>query len=270
MPINFEEILKDTTKYGDATPIKFTDTDGNVHDVPLGSFRTLNARERQELAGRMEAATAKEQNLTSREREVVNNAKLAQEALESLQAARAALPNPTAGADPYADPWLAPVKKDFDARDKTIDELKKMVQSGQTTVTEIAKVWAQDRWKNQYKGLNFGKRDKPPTREELLKFSTEHKLNDEYGFPSVEKAWEEMSKGDRETELKQQEFERGKEAGRMEALVARVPQPGVPGMGSGAPPPKAAPGELPDLYAESMKDPELRAMMDELAKVGIQ
>ena len=76
----------------------------------------------------------------------------------------------------------------------------------------------------------------------------------------------EMSEADRLKDLETAAFERGKDAQRAESMAARMPAPGVPGPGMSGTIPKVDPtkGELGDLYAEANKDPELRALMEQM------
>lgn len=258
---DLKAFLENTKDYPDTTTVKIGDT-----DIPLGSIRQLNAHEREQLAEAVKKTAEREQALGARQKEVMDFAAKTQAAYEAVQAASRNVntpPNPTN--DPFQDPWLVPVKKELDVRDKTIEELKKQVASLLTVSQNMASIWSEDRWDREFSGIDMGKRDKKPTREELLKYATENKIFDRHGIPSVRAAWDKYSEQDRLEELRKAEFEKGREAGRVDALAARIPPPGVPGAGAPAAAPlKPAPGELPDLYAEAIKDPELRALMEQL------
>ena len=189
----------------------------------------------------------------------------AQQVYETAQAAIKKAGEAAPGTDPFADPWLAPVKKELDTRDKSMTEMQAHLKNLATIVANAAQIFSEDRWDREYSAIDFGKREKKPTREEILKFATDNKIFDRHGMPSVRAAWEKMSEADRLEDLRKSEFEKGREAGRMDALAARVPPPGVPGAGAPATGPlKPNPGELGDLYQEAIKDPELRALMEQL------
>jgi hypothetical protein len=260
-----KKFLEDSKGYADSTPIRIGDT-----EIPLGSLRQLNASERTILSDRLKQAEAKEAELNTRQQNIVDLAQKAQQAYEAAETARktATTRQDTPGTDPFADPWLAPVKTALSERDKKLEEMTNLLKGLQTTVTSAAQVWAQDRWDREYGSLNFGKRERKPTREEILKFAQENKINDRYGMPSIQGAWEKMSEADRLAELSKEQFEKGREEGRMEAMAARVTPPGVSGIGqsAGQPPRKITPETdvLGDLYAESLKDPELRSMIEGL------
>lgn len=267
-----KKFLESATEYPDSTPIRIGET-----EMPLGSLRQLNSGERQILSDRLKAVETKESELNTRQQTIVDLAQKAQAAYAAAEEARAKAgtqPPPNPGADPFADPWLAPVKSALEARDKKIDELTNQLKTTLTTVQQAATVWAQDRWDREYSGINFGKREKKPTRDELLKFASENKLTDRHGMPSIEAAWSKMSEADRLEELRKEALEKGREEGRMEALAARVTPPGVSGIGQGpvAPARKitADTDVLGDLWGETMKDPELRQLVEQLGPGMLQ
>ena len=269
MSVDFSKILADVDTYKDDLPITFKDKDGNAHEVPLGSFRSLNASERQALSERISAAQSREAEINKRDASSLQLSKQAEETFRSIEELKKNQRTAAPGDDPFADPWLAPVKGALDKRDAEISELKKLVANGQATLQQAAQIFLKNQWKSEYNAINFGKRTTKPTRDELMKFAAERKLTDEDGIPSITRAWEEMSKGDREAEMIKAAEERGREEGRIAAMANRVLPPGVPGSGSNAPPAKTNPGELPDLFQEALKDPELRRQLEELGAAGI-
>jgi hypothetical protein len=257
-----KKFLEDASAYPDATPIKIGDT-----EVPLGSLRALNAAERTHLSESMKSVEEKEKQVNARGQKVVELAQKAQAAYDAAETARA-----TAGAartepgtDPFADPWLAPVKGALDARDKKIDELSNQLKQVLSTVGNAATIWAEDRWDREYNGLDFGKREKKPTRQELLDFAQKNNLTDRHKMPSITEAWNKMSEADRMAQNAEQARLEGIEEGKRQAMAARVPPPGVSGPGATPPGTKTPPGaELGDLYSEAIKDPELRALLEQM------
>ena len=261
-----KKFLESATEYPDNTPITIGD-----QQIPLGSLRQLNASERQTLSERLKGVESKEAELNTRQQNIVSLAQKAQEAYAAAEEARAKAgqaPPPNPGADPFSDPWLAPVKTELSKRDKELEEIRSIAKNLQATITQAATIWAQDRWDREYGSLNFGKREKKPTREEILKFANENKLVDRYGMPSISEAWNKMSEADRLEELRKEALEKGREEGRMEAMAARVTPPGVSGIGQGpaAHARKIGPETdvLGDMYAESLKDPELRQLIEQM------
>ncbi len=260
-----KKFLESATEYPDNTPITIGD-----QQIPLGSLRQLNASERTALTERIKQIETKETELNTRQQNIVDLAQKAQQAYAAAEEARktATAPVVTNTADPFSDPWLAPVKAALEERDKkygnVTDEIKKL----QGIVGQAATVFMKREWQREYDGLNFGKREKKPTKDELLKFAQENKITDSDGMPSIREAWNKMSETDRMDELRKEAMEKGREEGRMEAMAARVTAPGVSGMGQ----PPADFGKkritadtdvLGDLFAESMKDPELKAMIEQ-------
>lgn len=263
-----KKFLDSATEYPDSTPIRIGET-----EIPLGSLRQLNASERTTLSERLKGVETKEAELNTRQQNIVDLAQKAQAAYQAAEEARKTATTRTAdpGADPFADPWLAPVKTALSERDKKLEEAMNTIKSLQATVGQAATVFMKREWQREYDGLNFGKREKKPTRDELLKFSQENKIVDSDGMPSVRLAWEKMSEADRLEDARKEALEKGREEGRMEAMAARVTAPGVSGMGQGPDPARKAitPNTdiLGDLYADALKDPELRSLIEQTGVV---
>jgi len=262
--------LQDVEHLPDNTQVTIGD-----QQVPLASLRQLNAAEREQLSNAMKANEDKSKELDGQRAKVIDLAQKAQAAHDAAQEAlkkAAAAPPPNPSQDPFSDPWLAPVKAALEQRDKTLTELQNMHKQMLDTVRNAATIFAEDRWDREYSTLNFGKREKKPTRDELLKVATDQKLVDRHGMPSISKAWDEMSKADREQAIREEEREKGREEGRMAALASRVPMPGVPGPGQAPQMPKRISPDsdiLGDLAGEAIKDPELRALIEQVNGMGV-
>lgn len=262
-----KKFLEDTQNHPDSTVVKIGDT-----EVPLGSLRQLNASERQSLSDRIKATETKESELNTRQQSIVDLAQKAQAAYAAAEEARAKATQrqPDPSADPFADPWLAPVKSALTDRDKKIEQLETLAKSLQTTLGQAATVFMKREWQREYDGLNFGKRDKKPTRDDILKYAQENKIVDGDGMPSVRLAWDKMSETDRLEDARKEALEKGREEGRLEALASRFTPPGVPGMGHGPSPVKKLTPDtdvLGDLYGDALKDPELRALIEQTGVV---
>jgi hypothetical protein len=267
--IDFSKILADKETYKDDLTLRFKDADGSEREVPLGDFRSLTSREQKELSDRIADAQARETEASKRFESADNLGKQAAKVLADIEELKKNTRTAAPGEDPFNDPWLAPVKEALSKRDAEIADLKKLVASGQATLQQAAQIFLKNNWKSEYNSLNFGNTSKKPTRDELVKYAATNKLTDEDGIPSISRAWEEMSRADREEATKKEAYERGLEAGRIAAAANRVTQPGVPGSGGPAAPVKTNPGELPDLFTEGMKDPEIRGLLQQLAEAGI-
>lgn len=262
-----KKFLEDTQGHPDSTPIKIGDT-----EIPLGSLRQLNSSERQSLSDRLKQVETKETELNTRQQSIVDLAQKAQAAYQAAQEAQAKAgqrqTDPTA--DPFADPWLAPVKSALTERDKKLDEQAALLKSLQATLGQAATVFMKREWQREYEGLNFGKRDKKPTRDEVLKYAQENKIVDSDGMPSVRLAWDKMSEGDRLEDARREAQEKGREEGRMEAMASRFTPPGTPGAGQGPLVNKKITADtdvLGDLYADALKDPDLRALIEQTGVV---
>lgn len=266
-----KKFLEDAQNYPDATMVTIGD-----QQVPLGSLRALSAGERQQVADRIKEIDQQKADLNDRIGKVTTLGKQAQEIFAQAEAARAAAAaaggkNGSPGDDPFKDPWLAPVKTELEARDKSLAEMKEMLRTVVNTVTNAATIFSEERWDNQYGSINFGKRDKKPTRQELIEYATKNGIKDRHGLPSVTGAWEKMSEPDRLEEIRQSALEQGRQEGRQAVIAARVPMPGVAGPGQAPQMPKlnVNPSDLGDLHGEAMKDPELRALLDQAASLNI-
>lgn len=262
-----KKFLEDTQGHPDATPIKIGDT-----EIPLGSLRQLNASERQSLSDRLKQVETKEADLNTRQQSIVELAQKAQAAYQAAEEAKAKAGQRTveSSADPFADPWLVPVKAAFTERDKKLEEQAALIKNLTATLGQAATVFMKREWQREYDGLNFGKRDKKPTREDILKYAQENKIVDGDGMPSVRLAWDKMSETDRLEETRREAQEKGREEGRMEAMASRFTPPGIPGMGQGPQPTKKLTPDtdvLGDLYGDALKDPDLRALIEQTGVV---
>jgi len=265
-----KKFLEDTKNYPDTVMVTIGET-----QIPLSSLRALNSTERTQLADRLKAVETQEGELKTRQQKIVELATKAQAAYDAAEEARkAAAAAPRGGSpseDPFSDPWLAPVKTALETRDAQIKKLTDQLTQTLTTVGQAATIFAEDRWDREYNSIDFGKRDKKPTRQELIDFAIKENLTDRHKMPSVVAAWNKMSEADRLEEIKKQAREEGIEQGRQQALASRVPPPGVSGPGQAPVPLKVDPnkGDLGDLYGDAIKDPELRALLEQAASVGI-
>lgn len=241
--------------------------------VPLGSLRALNSTERAELAERMKQVEAKETEVKSRGEKVVELARKAQAAYDAAEEARrsAATAPARTGEDPFDDPWLKPVKSELSKRDEELKTIKAQLAQALSAVKDLGTIGLEDRWDREYSSLDFGKRDKKPSRQELLDMATKENLIDRHKIPSIRLAWEKMSAADRLSDEKEKARLEGIEEGRRQAMAARVPPPGVSGPGAGALPPgaKGPKDDLGDLYGEAIKDPELRALLEQAQSNGV-
>lgn len=264
-----KKFLDDATNYPDTAMVTIGD-----QQIPLGSLRQLNASERSQVADRLKEIDDQKADLKTRQASIVDLATKAQAALNAAELARdnaaKVLDRGKPGENPLDDPWLAPVKAELVARDAQINDLKSKLKETLTLVGNAATIFSEERWDNQYDSLNFGKREKKPSRQELLDLATKEGLKDRHGLPSIVKAWEKFSEADRLEDIRQAALAQGREEGRAGLMASRVPAPGVAGPGQ-APTLRINPagGDLGDIYADSMKDPELKALLEQAATIGL-
>jgi DNA repair exonuclease SbcCD ATPase subunit len=257
-----KKFLAEAQAHPDSTPVRIGD-----QELTLGDLRALDKQEREELNTRLANAKKLEEEVKTRQGEVLDLSKKAQAAYDAAVEAqkKAGTPPPASGADPFADPWLAPVKKALDERDAKIGELTNAIKQMVTVVGNAANTFSEDRWDRQYQTIDFGKREKKPTRDEILQYAKDNKILDRFGLPSIAGAWDKMSEADRLEEVRKAEREKGREEGRMEVIASRLPVPGTPGAGPAITPKIPANGDiLGDLYADSLKDPELKQLLEQL------
>ncbi len=257
---DIKDFLKNNEQYPDNTPVKIGDT-----EVPLGSLRALNTEQRTQLETAIKENTARSAELEKQRASVLELAGKAQAAFDAAKTMSTR--DNTPKENWRDDPWFKPVATDLDAASALIKTLQEENKKLTNSIASAASIWAEDRWDHEYESIDFGKREKKPTREELIKFATENNLLDRHKIPSVRKAWEKMSEGDRLADAVKAAEEKGREAGRMEAIAARLPQPGVPGPGAQLPNKQRIGPDtdiLGDLWAEANKDPDLRPILENL------
>jgi uncharacterized phage infection (PIP) family protein YhgE len=268
MADELKKFLEDSKAYPDNTPIKIGDT-----EVPLGSLRALNATERTQLTEKIKEVEGQAKDLKERQTKVVELATKAQSAYDAAEEARRkAAEGSTRSntADPFEDPWLSPVKTELAKRDKELESLKSQLSQALESVKNVVTIGLDDRWDREYSSLDFGKREKKPTRDELIEFATKNNLIDRHKIPSIRLAWENMNAADREAELREKARQEGIEEGKRLAMAARVTPPGVAGPGAViASKEKAPAGDLGDLYSDAVKDPELRTLLEQAETHGI-
>jgi hypothetical protein len=262
-----KKLLENAQQYPDTTVVRFGDT-----EVPLGSLRALNADDRADLNAAIEANTKRTKELEARQAEILDLASKAEgtfrsaEELRKTAEARAAAAGGNAPANPWDDPWLKPVDQRFAGTAKELADMKELLKTTLQAVGKAATVFSEDRWDSQYQTIDFGKREKKPSRQELIDYAKTNNLTDRHGLPSIAAAWHKMSEPERLDQVRLEAEARGRELGRQEAVASRIPQPNVPGPGMSGAPPKVDPatGDLGDLFAKTMADPELRALVEGL------
>jgi hypothetical protein len=258
-----KKFLENAKDYPDTTMVTIGD-----QQVPLSSLRQLNSSERESLATAIKQNADRATELDGQRTKILELAAKAQTAYNAAEEARAKASAVTTPTENWReDPWQKGPAKE-------IDELKTQLAAAigkynnlEQVAFRFANIFNDDRNDRLYEGIDQAKREKKYGKDDLIKYATDNKLLDRLGLPSMRLAFDKLTETERLEERDKTAFDKGREAGRMEALAARMPQPGVPGPGATVPRPKNGGPDadiLGDMYQESLKDPELRALIEQL------
>ena len=255
-----EDILKDEKTYPDTLELPV----GN-DKIPLGTIRATYK------------AVATEREQLGRDRQVVVDlatkaadlqAKLDQQLADAAAgSSRRAAPTDD---DFDTDPFFAPVRKRLDPIQKLAEELKTSNEQLAKSVANAATIWARDRWEGQLSRnrdrLKGDKYKQYQDVESLLKYATEHRILDSYGFPSVEMAIGKLTEADTLEAKSNEAYERGLKEGQMKARIASM---GRPTSASGPKTEESSVGKrgLEGLGDDVANDPEIMEMLSQLGAV---
>lgn len=231
--------------------------------ISFGDLRGLSRKQQAALQTKIEAAAAKEQQVTQQQEQLLRLTQEAQQIHERLQAQESARPQPR-GNDEEAwdsDPFYKPVREKTSKLEKRLEEMLAAQQKLQASLTQAATTWAEDRWDNEYNQIAAPKGKQKPKRDELLDFAVKNKIVDRHGMPTVRGAWEKMTEADRQKEIETTAYERGLQEGEQRARIASMPRPTTLSPNGGAKPNGAPLSDFDDLTARAMDDPELRAII---------
>jgi len=169
------------------------------------------------------------------------------------------------------DPFWAPVREALATPVKTVTELQDKLDKLTNAVTNVSKIWAEDRWQTQFdrsKTRLKGDKFKDWTYEKARDYAAEHKIIDKFGLPSVERAILELTKEDEMAERLRLAKEEGLKEGLTRGRMGVQPRPTSAG---GPPKPeKSMVSEkgLEGLGDDVAEDPELMKMLSELGAVS--
>ena len=167
------------------------------------------------------------------------------------------------------DPFFAPVRKRLDPITKLAEELKTANAQLAQQVANAATIWARDRWEGQLSRnrdrLKGDKYKQYQDVQSLLKYATDNRILDPYGFPSVELAINKLTEADTLAAQADEAYQRGLKEGQMKARIASMGRPtSATGPMSDKESPVAKHG-LEGLGDAVQDDPEI---MDMLAQLG--
>lgn len=261
-----KKILQDAKQYGDDAQITIAG-----QTVTLGDLRGLDADERATVNKAIADANAlrdKALAATAKAQEVYDTYTTKAKELEERSKN-----NPPAnnGTNPWeTDVWLKPVDQRFQATEKQTNEIKELVKQLTTIVGNGMLAVSENRWDDQYNSIKWGSTPRK-SRAEMIEYAKENKLLDRNNLPSITAAFEHLTAPERQKQHEQELVERGRQQGIAETLASRFQAPNVPGPGLSAPPPKApATGDvLGNLYEQSVADPELRGLVEQLGAMNL-
>jgi hypothetical protein len=256
---DLEQALGDTSIPDDAT-LTF-----NGKNITFANLRGLTRKQQTALQAKIDAAAAKEREVSTQQETLIRLTQEAQQIHDRLQQQETTRPAPAAAAGDDAwdsDPFYKPVRERTSKLEKRLDEIADSTKKLTEAMTRSIQTWADDRWEREYDSISVPKGKERPKREDLLKYATDNRLVDRHGMPSVRAAWDKMTAADRQKEIEDAAYERGRQEGEQRARIAAMPQPATMSPGNGRFSGAQAPLEsFDDLTAKALADPELRAVI---------
>jgi hypothetical protein len=187
--MKLEDILSDAKTFGDDLEMSLGE-----HKVKLGDLRGMTAKQQKTLSEKLEAAGRREQ-------EAIDNSTRAATLLANLQEIEKknkTETRPTDDADDFeTNNWWTPVRKRMTAQEEQIKKAMESVQKLTDSFSKAATMFATDRWQSQYervapklkKAKDYADWDMAKVRD----YATKNNIIDEFGFPSVEKAVQQLT-----------------------------------------------------------------------------
>lgn len=255
------EILADSKTFTDDMEMQLGD-----QKVKLSDLRGLTSKQQKDLSDKIQAASERERQATemaTKATEIYNNLDaLQKKALESSTA------RPTEDADDFdTNNWWTPVRKRMTAHEKQLKEAVDKVNSLSAAFEKAATMFATDRWNSQYersapklkKSKEYADWDVAKVRE----YATKNQIVDEFGFPSIEKAIQTLTRADDIEEARKSAREEGLREGLNRGRLERMNRPSSATGGASKGKPAVEEFGLDGLGDDVMNDPEL---MEALAK----
>lgn len=261
MSLNLKQVLEDEKTFADGIEITI-----NNEKVTLGDLRGLSRAKQNELSEKM----AETERRRTEVMDLATKAADLQAQYEKQLAEVKNRPNPSE-ADFKNDPFWAPVRDALASPVKTVGELQDKLDKLTNAVTNVSKIWAEDRWAAQFdrsKGRLKGDKFKDWTYEKARDYAAQNKILDNFGLPSVERAILELTKEDdlaqKLSEAREAGLKEGLTRGRMGVMPKPTSASGPKHPENSAVSEKGLEG-LGDAVAD---DPELMRMLSELGAVN--
>jgi SOS response regulatory protein OraA/RecX len=265
--INLEQILADKNTFPDTIETTIGD-----QKVTLGDLRGLSARQQKELSDKMAGATQRETQASETALRAANLLSELEKVKEDLKSQKAAPPTEDEfDKEDFWKPARERITKVVSERDAKIDKALKAIEQLSGTVERAATIWAQERWNVQFDKVapRLKKVDayKDWDSKKVIEYATQHKIVDDYGFPSVERAVAELTRATDIDTIKKEAYEEGLKKGRLSTRMENMPKPSSASGGAARKPGTSAVEEigLEGLGDDVMADPEL---MEQLAALS--
>lgn len=265
--MDLQQILDDKANYANDIPITI-----GTQTLTLGQIRESSASQQAKLSEKLSSAE-------QRERVAQETSSKAANLLSELEVARTNLNNqkmaPATDDDFDKEEFWGPVRKRFSERDQKIDHAVKTIEALQKSIEQAATIWAEERWNNQYERvaprLKKVEAYKDWDGEKLRNYAVENKLIDKYGFPSIERAAQELTKSSDLETAKKEAYEKGMQEGRTKARIETMARPSSATGGVSRGKGKSAVEEFgfEGLGDDAMEDPEITRQLAELSELGI-
>ena len=256
-----QDVLNDKNNYADDIEITI-----GTEKLKLGEIRGFTAKEKKELSESLQAAKRDREQaaeVSTKAAEIYNTL----DALSKKAADDAAKRQPSGEEDDFeTNNWWTPVRKRMTAQEKQIQDAVTAVKTLTDSFTKAATMFATERWNNQYervaprlkKSKDYADWDVTKLRE----YATKNQIVDEFGFPSVEKAAQTLTRADDLEEVRREAYEKGKKEAEQRLRLASQARP-TSATGGKLPKGKSAVEEmgLEGLGDDVMGDEELMDML---------
>lgn len=265
--MDFEEIFADETKYPDTAEVKLGET-----TLTLGQIRNLTKKQQGLIASKLEDADKQRKEameLATKASELHTKLSAQMEELSKTQVAKT-----TPTDDEFEqDPFWQPANKRLKAIQETQKKLEDTIAKLATGVGNAAKIWAEDRWRNQFDRMKdrlAAPKYKDYTFEKVRDYAAEHKLFDANNLPSIERAIEEITRPDELERIKAAAREEGIKEGMQKARLSTMQRP----TSATGPAPKGAEESvvakkgLEGLGDDVAQDTEIMNMLAEIGATG--
>ena len=275
--MNFAEILSDEKTFTDDMEIVLPPRgDGQASQkVRLGDIRDLSRKQQQALAARLDETNKefdKARSLATQAAEAL--AKIQGQATDTTTTTTK--PVTTTDTEDYyeTDPLYAPVRKRYSALEAQLKEAADKLKGQETIQTNLLTLLTRrmvrddfDRVRDKLKGDKYKEWRDP---DKLANYAVQHRLVDDMGMPSLERAVSELTREDEVTAAYQRGIDEGRKKGTIDARLASMQRPtSASGKTAAQQPAGLDPTQnFEDLGDKIMDDPEALEMLSQLGALS--